>query len=220
VIIGVGSELYIRNHYETCIADNIKSSAKASDVKVSFEKTPMLIQNASGKIPSIDIQIEGMNGVSGMSAHALLKGVEPSGDNKADDARIAGKLTAEGIKAQVLQVPGLSDPTVTLKPGENKIEITGTAVILPVTVNLTPSIKDNKVVVTPSKTSIFGIGVPDDLVTEIVGAVADIPTPKGTTVQNLKMTDDGITLEYVGQNVPLNDLGTEAASGATNCSLV
>ncbi|GAA1081204.1 LmeA family phospholipid-binding protein [Tsukamurella spumae] len=220
VIVLVGSELYIRNHYQSCIADNIKTGTKANDVKVSFEKTPMLIQNARGKIPSVDIQIDGFNGVSGMSAHAVLKGVTPSGDNKADDAVIVGSLTLDGIKNQVLSVPGLSDPTVTLKPSENKIEVTGTAVILPVTVNLSPSIKDNKVEVTASKTTIFGVGIPDELVKQLVAAVADLPTPKGMTVQNLKMTDSGITLEYVGQNVPLNDLGTGAESGMKDCSIL
>lgn len=219
VIVLVGSELYFRNHYESCIADNVKSGTKANDVQVSFEKTPMLVQNFSGKIPSINIQIDGYNGVTGMSAHALLKGVEPSGDNKADDADIVGTLTTDGIKDQVLKVPGLSDPTVTLNPSANTIQITGTVVILPVTLNLTPTIKDNKVVVTPSKTSVFGIGIPDDLVMQVVAAVADVPTPVGMTTKDLKMTDQGITLRYVGQNVPLNDLGASTGAGATNCSV-
>ena len=86
--------------------------------------------------------------------------------------------------------------------------------------NVEKLIKDNKVVVTPSKTSIFGIGVPDDLVTEIVGAVADIPTPNGLTASDLKMTDEGISLRYSGQNVLPKDIESGSDVGATSCSVV
>ncbi|WP_158636095.1 LmeA family phospholipid-binding protein [Tsukamurella sputi] len=220
VILLVGSELYIRNHVQNCLADNIKSGTKANDVKVSFEKTPMLIQNASGKIPSIDIQIDGMQGTSGLNAHILLKGVEPGGDNKVDDATILGTFTAEGIKNKVSQVQVLTDPKVTLNSAANQIEVSGTAVIFPVTVNLKPTIKDNKVVLTASKASIFGVGVPDDLAQQLITAVADIPTPNGLTASDLKMTDEGISLRYSGQNVNPKDIESGSDVGATNCSVV
>lgn len=220
VIVLVGSELYIRNHVQNCLADNIKSGTKANDVKVSFEKTPMLIQNASGKIPSIDIQVDGMQGTSGLNAHILLKGVEPSGDNKVDDATILGTFTAEGIKNKVSQVQVLSDPKVTLNSAANQIEVSGTAVIFPVTVNLKPTIKDNKVVLTASKASIFGVGVPDDLAQQLITAVADIPTPAGLTASDLKMTDEGISLRYSGKNVLPKDIESGSDVGATSCSVV
>ncbi len=220
VVLLVGSELYIRNHVQNCLADNVKSGTKANDVKVSFAKTPMLIQNASGKIDSIDIQIDGMQGTPGLNAHLLLKGVEPSGDNKVDDATIVGTFTADGIKNKVSQVQVISDPKVTLNPSANQIEISGTAVIFPVTINLKPSIKDNKVVLTASKASVFGIGVPDDLAQQLITAVADIPTPKGLTASDLKMTDQGISLRYSGQNVLPKDIESGNDVGATNCSVV
>ncbi|MGC5024789.1 LmeA family phospholipid-binding protein [Tsukamurella sp. DT100] len=220
VIVLVGSELYIRNHVQNCLADNIKKGTSANDVKVSFEKTPMLIQNASGKIPSIDIQVDGMQGTAGLNAHLLLKGVEPSGDNKIDDATILGTFTADGIKNKVVSSQVISDPKVTLNTAANQIEISGTAVILPVTVNLKPTIKDNKVVLTASKASVFGIGVPDDLAQQLITAVADIPTPKGLTASDLKMTDEGISLRYSGQNVLPKDIESGSDVGATNCSVV
>ncbi|KXO95359.1 hypothetical protein AXK58_11620 [Tsukamurella tyrosinosolvens] len=220
VIVLVGSELYIRNHVQNCLADNIKKGTSATDVKVSFEKTPMLIQNASGKIPSIDIQVDGMQGTSGLNAHLLLKGVEPSGDNKIDDATILGTFTADGIKNKVVSSQVISDPKVTLNTAANQIEISGTAVILPVTVNLKPTIKDNKVVLTASKASVFGIGVPDDLAQQLITAVADIPTPKGLTASDLKMTDEGISLRYSGQNVLPKDIESGSDVGATSCSVV
>ncbi|MGX9293315.1 LmeA family phospholipid-binding protein [Tsukamurella paurometabola] len=220
VILLVGSELYIRNHVQSCLADNIKKGTSASDVKVSFEKTPMLIQNASGKIPSIDIQIDGMQGTSGLNAHLLLKGVEPSGDNKVDDVTILGTFTADGIKNKVVSSGVISDPKVSLNSSANQIEISGTAVILPVTVNLKPTIKDNKVVLTASKASVFGIGVPDDLAQQLITAVADIPTPNGLTASDLKMTDEGISLRYSGQNVLPKDIESGSDVGATNCSVV
>lgn len=220
VIALVGSELYIRNHVQNCLADNVKSGTNANDVKVSFEKTPMLIQNASGKIPSIDIQIDGLQGTSGLNAHIMLKGVEPGGDNKVDDATILGTFTADGIKNKVVGSQVISDPKVTLNPSENQIEISGTAVILPVTVNLKPTIKDNKVVLTASKASVFGIGVPDDLAQQLITAVADIPTPKGLTASDLKMTDEGISLRYSGQNVLPKDIESGGDVGATNCSVL
>ncbi|NMD55412.1 MULTISPECIES: DUF2993 domain-containing protein [Tsukamurella] len=220
VIVLVGSELYIRNHVQNCLADNIKSGTKANDVKVSFEKTPMLIQNASGKIPSIDIQVDGMQGTPGLNAHILLKGVEPSGDNKVDDATILGTFTADGIKNKVVASQVITDPKVVLNSSANQIEVSGTAVILPVTVNLKPTIKDNKVVLTASKASVFGIGVPDDLAQQLISAVADIPTPKGLTASDLKMTDEGISLRYSGQNVLPKDIESGGDVGATNCSVL
>ncbi|MGZ9827738.1 LmeA family phospholipid-binding protein [Tsukamurella ocularis] len=220
VIVLVGSELYIRNHVQNCLADNIKKGTSAGDVKVSFEKTPMLIQNASGKIPSIDIQVDGMQGTPGLNARILLKGVEPSGDNKVDDATILGTFTADGIKNKVVSSQVISDPKVTLNSAANQIEISGTAVILPVTVNLKPTIKDNKVVLTASKASVFGIGVPDDLAQQLISAVADIPTPNGLTASDLKMTDEGISLRYSGKDVLPKDIESGSDVGATNCSVV
>ncbi|TWS21136.1 DUF2993 domain-containing protein [Tsukamurella asaccharolytica] len=220
VIVLVGSELYIRNHVQNCLADNIKQGTRASDAKVGFAKTPMLIQNASGKISSIDIQVDGMQGTPGLNAHILLKGVEPSGENKIDDATIVGTFTADGIKNKVVSSQVISDPTVTLNAAANRIEISGTAVIVPVTVNLTPTIKDNKVVLTASKASVFGIGVPDDLAQQLITAVADIPTPNGLTASDLKMTDEGISLRYSGQNVLPKDIESGADVGATNCSVL
>lgn len=220
VIVLVGSELYIRNHVQNCLADNIKKGAGANDVKVDFAKTPMLIQNASGKIPSIDIRVEGLQGTTGLNAHILLKGVEPGGDNNVDDATILGTFTADGIKNKVVSSQVISDPKVTLNTAANQIEISGTAVILPVTVNLKPTIKDNKVVLTASKASVFGIGVPDDLAQQLITAVADIPTPKGLTASDLTMTADGISLRYSGQNVKPKDIESGADVGATNCSVV
>ncbi|GAB3129766.1 hypothetical protein GCM10027289_13000 [Tsukamurella serpentis] len=219
VILAVGSELYIRNRVQGCLADNIKNGTQANDVQVSFEKTPMLLQ-ATGKIPSIDIRANGLNGTEGLSARILLKGVEPSGENRVDDATIVGEFTADGIKNKITQVKVISDPKVNLNAAENKIEISGTAVIFPVTVNLTPSIKDNKVVLTASKASVFGIGVPDDLAQQLITAVADIPTPKGLTASDLKMTDQGISMRYSGQNVLPNDIESGNDVGATNCSLL
>ncbi|KXO98607.1 LmeA family phospholipid-binding protein [Tsukamurella pseudospumae] len=216
VIAFVGIELYVRNHIEGCLADNIKGGAKANDVSVSFAKTPMLIQNASGKMSSIDINIDGMQGTSGLNVHILLKGVDPSGDNKIDDATILGEFTADGIKNKVSQVPLLSDPKVTLNPSANQIEIT-TGLI---TINLTPSIKDNKVVLTASKASIFGFGVPDDLAQQVITAIADIPTPNGLTASDLKMTDQAVSVRYSGQNVLPKDIESGNDVGATNCSVL
>lgn len=220
VILLVGSELYIRNHVQNCLADNVKQGTQAENVDVSFAKTPMLIQNASGKISSIDIQIDGMQNTPGLNAHLLLKGVEPSGDNKVDDATILGTFTADGIKNKVAGSQVISDPKVTLNTAENQIEISGTAVILPVTVNLKPTIKDNKVVLTASKASVFGIGVPDDLAQQLITAVADIPTPKGLTASDLKMTEEGISMRYSGQNVLPKDIESGSDVGASNCSVV
>ncbi|MET9325504.1 LmeA family phospholipid-binding protein [Tsukamurella sp. NPDC003166] len=216
VIAFVGIELYVRNHIEGCLADNIKSGAKANDVSVSFAKTPMLIQNASGKMSSIDITIDGLQGTSGLNVRILLKGVDPSGDNRIDDATILGEFTADGIKNKVAQVPLLSDPKVTLNPSANRIEIT-TGLI---TINLTPSIKDNKVVLTASKASILGFGVPDELAQQAITAIADIPTPNGLTASDLKMTDQAVSLRYSGQNVLPKDIESGNDVGATNCSVL
>ena len=81
-------------------------------------------------------------------------------------------------------------------------------------------IKDNKVVLTASKASVFGIGVPDDLAQQLITAVADIPTPKGLTASDLKMTDEGISLRYSGQNVLPKDIESGSDVGATSCSVV
>lgn len=219
VILLVGSELYIRNHVQNCLSDSIKNGTKADEVQVSFEKTPMLLQ-ATGKIPSIDIQVNGLNGTPGLDARILLKGVEPSGDNRVDDATIVGTLSADGIKNQVTASQVITDPKVTLNSAANQIEISGTAVIFPVTVNLKPTIKDNKVELTASKASVFGIGVPDDLAQQLITAVADIPTPKGLTASDLKMTDEGISLRYSGQGVLPDDIESGGDVGATNCSVL
>lgn len=114
----------------------------------------------------------------------------------------------------------LSDTKVTLNSAANQIEVSGTAVIFPVTINLKPTIKDNKVVLTASKASVFGIGVPDDLAQQLITAVADIPTPKGLTASDLKMTDEGVSLRYSGQNVLPADIESGGDVGATNCSIV
>ncbi|WP_019202136.1 LmeA family phospholipid-binding protein [Tsukamurella sp. 1534] len=220
VILLAGSELYIRNHVQNCLADNIKNGTKANDVSVSFSKKPMLLQNASGKLSEIDIQANGLNGSPGLDAHILLKGVETGGDNRVDDATIVGSMSTEGIKQKVSQVQVLSEPQVSVNAAEKKIEVSGTAVILPVTITLTPTLKDNKVQLTASKASVMGFGVPDDLAQQLIDTFADIPTPKGLTAKDLQMNDQGITLTYTGQNVLPKDIESGGDVGATNCSVL
>lgn len=220
VILLVGSELFVRNRVENCLADNVKNGTQANDVKVSISKTPMLLQLVSGKISSIDIQAEGLNQTPGLSAHVLLEGVDPSGDNRVDNATIVGTMTAQGIKDRIAQVQILSDTEVTLDSSSETINIKGTALIFPVTVSLKPAIKNNQVELTASKASVSGFGVPDDLAQQLITAVnGELPTPKGLTARDLKMTDDAITLSYTGQNVLPNDIES-SDRGAVNCSLV
>lgn len=219
VILLVGSELYFRNSVQSCLGENIKNGTKANDVSVSLSKKPMILQ-ATGKLPSIDIQATGLNATEGLNAHILLKGVEPSGDNRVDDATIQGTFTADGIKNKVSQTGVLSNPTVNLNTSANQIEITGTAIIVPITINLKPTLQDNKVVLTASKASVMGVGVPDDLAQQLITAIADIPTPQGLTASDLKMTDQGVSVTYTGKNVLPKDIESSGDTGAVSCSVI
>ncbi|WP_041944496.1 LmeA family phospholipid-binding protein [Tsukamurella paurometabola] len=220
VIILVGSELYFRNSVSSCLEDNVKNGTKANNVSVSFSKTPMVLQQLSGKIPSINIDAQGLNATDGLNANILLKGVDPGGDNRVDEAVIQGTFTADGIKNKVSQTGVLTNPTVNLNTSASQIEITGTALIVPITVNLKPTLKDNKVVLTASKASILGVGVPDDLAQQLISAIADIPTPQGLTASDLKMTDQGVSVTYTGKNVLPKDIESSGDMGSVSCSVI
>ncbi|MFT3716753.1 MAG: DUF2993 domain-containing protein [Gordonia sp. (in: high G+C Gram-positive bacteria)] len=229
LIGGVGTELYLRHRVTNCLQKSFGNLTGVS-TDVSMPKRLMLQSWMSGDVPWVQVDTDDSGKSGEMRLHTRAEDV-------ATDGKRVGHLSGNAF-IPYDRVSTLADDAAAGADGDNgapKIDkITGNAadgtltidsnytvliVDVPATVVVKPVAKDGKVTFQVQKASAVGIGLPNDFAQGVVDQVSQGflgPLFEEIKVQNLKVTDTGVQLDFDGTDVNLQ-AASQVTGGVTAC---
>lgn len=225
VIVGVGSELYVRHKVTNCLQTSFENLTGAN-TDVSVSRSPMLFSIMGGEVPWVQVDTTD-GGDTTMRLHARAEGISTDGgtvkslggNGYLPYARIKSLSSSTGSGQ-----PPIEGITADKSAGTIKIATTVnfTIIPVPVTVTLKPVLKDGAVTfeVKDATALMFGIGT--DFAQPIVDQVTSSmfgPLFKQIQVTKLDVGDKGIDFAFSGKDVNLKSAAeSTGTTGTTNSS--
>jgi hypothetical protein len=192
-----GFETYARKHFSQCMATQLEKSL-GTKVSVSFGAKPLLLTYFDHKVGSVTVSSDDakFGPAVGMKVRATLNDIAMNGNSATVASSSADADWSDDGIAQTLQ--GLvssvkSDPS----SGTLDVKVLGGLADL----QLTPHIVNDKIQVDTNKATLLGvIGIPDDLVDNIVKSMTQSLQnyPLDMHPSQLTVTDSGIDVKLTG----------------------
>lgn len=226
VIVGVGTELFLRNRVTNCLQSAF-SDLTGTSTSVSMPRSPMLFSWASGSVAWVQVDTNDSASGSAMRLHARADDV--SNDGRSVES-LRGTVFAPYERVQALtdsangggvmieQITG--DGATGLLTIDSAFKLAFLAI--PTTVTVKPVLTDGKVDFQVSEAKILGIGLPTDFPQQIVDQLSAGmlgPLFNEIAVQDLKVTDQGIEFAFSGENVNLQATSQVAGSPQGACGV-
>lgn len=240
VIAAVGSELYLRNQATDCM-ESAFTDLTGTETSVSLSRKPMLLQGFGNDIPFV--QIDTADEPGQMRLHARAEGITGDGDTTNIRSLVGtGFIPFDRVVAMSESATASPDPSTSgnggngassLMQGASIESITGNAadgtikvdsavqlafLPIPVSTTIKPVLQDGRVDFEVVEANAFIFGIPSDFAQQVVDSVSDSmfgPLFDEVTVQNMKVTDQGVDFAVDGQDVALSGQMTGDSGGCS-----
>ncbi|MGY0501872.1 LmeA family phospholipid-binding protein [Nocardia sp. FBN12] len=200
-----GTEAYARHKISNCISGAFEQEM-GSSIDVGFGLRPVLLSYVDGKVGSLTVDSEDnkFGPAVGMAVHAKFNDIELV--DRGRGGGTIGSSTAdvtwnnEGIRQTLgTMVSGVSSSAST---GVLTLDVLGGLAQLEVQ----PLVRDGNITVDTKSAQLLGIGLPTDLVQGIVETFTQSlqSYPLGLRAQEVKVTDDGVTVHLSGGKTSLD----------------
>ncbi|WP_446225424.1 LmeA family phospholipid-binding protein [Nocardia sp. IBHARD005] len=199
-----GTEAYARNKVSRCISSAFEQQM-GSGIDVGFGLRPILLSYVDGKVGSVTVDSEDnkFGPAVGMVVHATFNDIElvdrGRGGGTIDSSTADVTWNNDGIRQTLgTMVSGVSSSAST---GVLTLDVLGGLAQLQVQ----PLVRDGNVTVETKSAQLLGIGLPTDLVQGIVETFTESlqSYPLGLRAQEVKVTDDGVTVHLSGGKTSL-----------------
>jgi len=249
VIIGVGSELVIRNKAQDCLEQSFGELTGAS-TSVSLSKRPMLLQWASGTVPYVQVDTSN-EGDSSMRLHARGDDIQ-SGDNETTIGELQGSGYVPFARIMELSQTPQTEPTEPSEPsggglsgllnamggGMTVDSVTGNAaagtvtvkgnfqvlmLAIPAEAELKPVTQNGKLTFEVVQASAATLGIPNSWAQALVDQISAglfPPLFNELTFEQLTVSDKGVEFAVSGNDVALNNQTTGSSESGESCSVL
>ncbi|MFD6455346.1 MULTISPECIES: LmeA family phospholipid-binding protein [unclassified Nocardia] len=211
-----GTEAYARHKISSCISGAFEQQM-GSSIDVGFGPRPILLSYVDGKVGTITVDSEDnkFGPAVGMVVHAKFNDIElvdrGRGGGTIDSSTADVTWNNDGIRETLgTMVSGVSSSAST---GVITLDVLGGLAQLEVQ----PMVRDGNVTVETKSAQILGIGLPTDLVQDIVETFTQSlqSYPLGLRAQEVKVTDDGVSVHLSGGKTALESDPAAQQSGFT-----
>ncbi|TCK00261.1 DUF2993 domain-containing protein [Nocardia alba] len=205
LVAAIGAtEAYARNKISSCISGAFEQQM-GSSIDVGFGPRPVLLSYVDGKVGTLTVDSEDnkFGPAVGMVVHAKFNDIE-----LVDRGRGGG--TIESSTADVTwNNEGIQETLGSMVSGVHSSASTGVLTLDVLgglaQLEVQPMIRDGNITVETKSAQILGIGLPTDLVQDIVDTFTKSlqSYPLGLHAQEVKVTDDGVTVHLSGGKTAL-----------------
>lgn len=223
VIVGVGTELYVRHKVTSCL-QNAFTDLTGTSTSVSVPRGPLLLSWVNGNIEWVQVDTNDSPTGGAMRLHARASDISRDGRTV---QKLEGKafVPFERIRELTTQQGGDAPAVIESITGNGKsgtltIESNYPVVFLsvPATVVLEPMVVGGKIEFQVKEAKAFGIGLPSDFAQQLVDQVSGSmlgPLFEEIQVRDLKTTDTGVEFSFSGDDVNMQaaTVPTAAPSG-------
>ncbi|WP_410870954.1 DUF2993 domain-containing protein [Nocardia sp. A7] len=200
-----GTEAYARHKISQCISGAFEQQM-GSSIDVGFGLRPVLLSYVDGKVGSLTVDSEDnkFGPAVGMVVHAKFNDIElvdrGRGGGTIDSSTADVTWNNDGIRETLGTV--VSGVRSSASTGVLTLDVLGGLAQLEVQ----PLIRDGNITVDTKSAQLLGIGLPTDLVQGIVETFTQSlqSYPLGLRAQELKVTDDGVTVHLSGGKTTLD----------------
>ena len=202
----IAGELYARHTIKSCMTQQFKDEI-GTHVDVGLSPKPMLLQLIDKKVPYITIDSDdtSFGPAKDMHVHVKVRDVEITDDSQTSSGTVGSSVadaswSDDGILTTMQdQAFGGLVSAVRSNESDGTLQFdVGPAGLAELTVK--PHLVGDTVQVDTMNASLFGIGIPTDLVDGIVKVIsASLQTyPLGMTPKSFKITDTGLEISLSG----------------------